>query len=307
MPVYFIEDQNERRRMLKYTPEHMHCQATMWGPVTAPNTGFIAFQDLRGRQAGFRISASGTLLDFEPTSKIVKKLKLVGEPYKVHKNTCFIKNMFNSELEVARYEGAALRTVSGIRGIVKKAVSKGNGKFRATFEDKLLLSDIVFCKAWVPVEPEKLFNPVASLLQPRQVGKDEEISPSLMKTVAQVRYEKQLSIPLNKDSLYKPVERKLKHFNPLKIPQKLQQALPFASKPKLLKVRCILFGLLWCSLIHEILEKNGKEQGQAMGGKSCWNQASSRVKSSREESLYSSPAAEHSAKRQTIEAERTAA
>lgn len=237
MPVYFIEDQNERRRMLKYTPEHMHCQATMWGPVTAPNTGFVAFQDLRGRQAGFRISASGTLLDFEPTSKIVKKLKLVGEPYKVHKNTCFIRNMFTSELEVARYEGAALRSVSGVRGIVKKAVSNGGGRFRATFEDKLLLSDIVFCKAWVPVEPEKLFNPVSSLLQPRKGGSKEEIDSSLMKTTAQVRYEEKLPIPLNKDSLYKPIERRPKHFNPLKIPQKLQKALPYASKPKLLPVR----------------------------------------------------------------------
>mmetsp|Transcript_17510 Transcript_17510/g.20293 ORF Transcript_17510/g.20293 Transcript_17510/m.20293 type:complete len:339 (+) Transcript_17510:1-1017(+) len=241
MPIYALEDQNERQRMLKYTPEHMHCHATMWGPVTAPNTGFVAFQDIRSRQSGFRICASGVLLEIDHTSKVVKKLKLVGEPYKIFKNTCFIKNMFNSELEVARYEGAALRTVSGIRGMIKKAVSKGKGHFRATFEDKLLLSDIVFCRTWVPVEPEKLFNPVQSLLENRNRKTEEEeqaqINPNLMKTVGQIRSELGMSIPTNQDSVYRPIERQPRRFNKLKIPGKLEANLPYASRPKQLKAK----------------------------------------------------------------------
>ena len=34
-----------------------------------------------------------------------------------------------------------------------------------------------------------------------------------------------------------PVERVTRHFNPLKIPVKLQKELPFKSKPKLMKKR----------------------------------------------------------------------
>ena len=54
----------------------------------------------------------------------MKKLKLIGEPYKIHKNTAFIKGMFNSNIEVAKFQGAQhgaqLKTVSGIRGQIKR-------------------------------------------------------------------------------------------------------------------------------------------------------------------------------------------
>lgn len=92
----------------------------------------------------------------------MKKLKLIGTPYKIHKNTAFIQGMFNSKLEVAKFQGAQLRTVSGIRGQVKKVVKEGGpeGSFRGTFEDKILKSDLVFCRTWYQVDIPKYCNPV---------------------------------------------------------------------------------------------------------------------------------------------------
>lgn len=49
-PVYAIEDLNGRHRMLKYTPEHMHCLAMFWGPLAPPNSGIIAVQTLSNKQ-----------------------------------------------------------------------------------------------------------------------------------------------------------------------------------------------------------------------------------------------------------------
>ncbi|KAK4598333.1 hypothetical protein RGQ29_015700 [Quercus rubra] len=238
-PLYAIEDLNGRYRMLKYTPEHMHCLATFWGPLAPPNTGVVAVQNLSNNQATFRISATAVVLEFNHAAQIKKKVKLVGYPTKIFKKTALIKEMFNSDLEIARYEGAAIRTVSGIRGQVKKAAKEelGNqpkkkggkpreGIARCTFEDKIKMSDIVFMRAWASVEVPRFYNPLTTALQPR------DQTWQGMKTVAELRREHNLAIPFNKDSLYKPIERKPKKFNPLVIPKSLQAALPFVTKSK---------------------------------------------------------------------------
>ncbi|TEA16164.1 Ribosome biogenesis protein bms1 [Colletotrichum sidae] len=219
LPIYSISDSRTRNRMLKYTPEHMHCFATMYGPLIAPNTGFVCFQSFSSANPGFRIAATGTVLSVDESTEIVKKLKLTGTADKIHKNTAFIKGMFNSSLEIAKFEGAAIKTVSGVRGQIKRALSKPEGHFRATFEDKILYSDIVFLRAWYPIKPHRFYNPVTNL-----------IGWQAMRLTGEVRRAEGIETPLQKNSQYRKIERETRHFNPLRVPRALAAELPFKSQ-----------------------------------------------------------------------------
>ena len=238
-----ISDHNMRERMIKYTPQHLHCDAHFWGPITPQGTGFLAVQSVSDTSSNFRIAATGVVLEMDKSTQVVKKLKLTGEPYLIFKKTAFIKGMFSSDLEVAKFEGAAIRTVSGIRGQIKKGLSAGHekkvkkekvdtpkGSFRATFEDKILLSDIVFLKTWFTVDIPKFYAPVTNILLPPE----EKTKWRGMRSVGQIRREKGITSEPNPDHLYTAIEREPKVFNDLKIPKKLQNELPYHLKPKVM-------------------------------------------------------------------------
>ncbi|KAG1696682.1 Ribosome biogenesis protein bms1 [Nymphon striatum] len=231
MPLYTMQDHNERNRLLKYTPQHLHCQAHFWGPITPQNTGILAIQsvqEISDSKANFRISATGSVTEVDKSTNIVKKLKLTGTPFKILKKTCFIKvgqGMFSTGLEVAKFEGASIRTVSNIRGQIKKPVREPAGAFRATFEDKILMSGN---KRGLQVKVPQFYNPVTTLLLPPE----EKSKWKGMKTVGQLRREKGLKVPTNPDSFYKEIERPKKVFRPLVIPRALQKDLPYTAKPK---------------------------------------------------------------------------
>lgn len=236
LPIYSTSDSRTRNRMLKYTPEHMHCFGVFYGPLVAPNTGFCCVQSFSNKNPGFRIAATGVVLSVDEHTEIVKKLKLTGVPYKIFKNTAFIKDMFNSSLEIAKFEGASIRTVSGIRGQIKRALSKPEGYFRATFEDKILMSDIVFLRAWYPIKPHRFYNPVTNLLD-QEEGTTGDNGWQGMRLTGEVRREKGIPTPMNKDSAYRKIERQERHFNPLRVPKQLAADLPYKSQITQMKAR----------------------------------------------------------------------
>lgn len=233
LPIYSKIEDDLKCRYLKYTPEHVTCNMHFYGPITPQNTGFLALQTVTNdpndmKQLGFRIAATGSVNEINKSTQIVKKLKLVGTPTKIYKKTAFIKDMFNSTLEVAKFEGARIKTVSGIRGQIKKAINNPEGGFRATFEDKIKMSDIVFCRTWFKVDVTRFYAPVVNLLLPIE----SKNAWQGMKTKGQLKRERNIKFDANKDSMYTEIQRAPAVFKPLVIPKALQKGLPYRFKPK---------------------------------------------------------------------------
>lgn len=65
------------------------------------------------------------------------------------------------------------------------------GTFRATFEDKIIKTDIVFLRAWAEIELPKFYNPVYGY------GKTK-----LLKSHRQIREERGIELEQKKDSIY---------------------------------------------------------------------------------------------------------
>ena len=224
--AYCVEDKNHRLRLIKYTPKFTNCIAICYGPQVPINVAIVAMQNNLGDTTddNFRISGTGDVIEVNQSFDIVKKLKLIGDPEEIYKKTANIKNMFNSNLEVARYIGAKIQTVSGIRGIIKKQLNtKPEGRFRATFEDKILKSDVVFLKTWAPVELNKFYNPIIEYGDKKQ---------KMLRTMNQLRKDYGIKLEQNPDSEYKDIEREERVFPNLVISKNLEKNLPFKKKNK---------------------------------------------------------------------------
>jgi len=224
--AYCVEDKNHRLRLIKYTPKFTNCIAICYGPQVPINVAVVAIQNDLGDTTddNFRISGTGDVIEVNQSFDIVKKLKLIGDPEEIYKKTANIKNMFNSNLEVARYIGAKIQTVSGIRGIIKKQLNtKPEGRFRATFEDKILKSDVVFLKTWAPIELNKFYNPIIEYGDKKQ---------RMLRTMSQLRKDYGIKLEQKPDSEYKDIEREERVFPNLVISKNLEKNLPFKKKNK---------------------------------------------------------------------------
>jgi ribosome biogenesis protein BMS1 len=152
--------------------------------------------------------------------KVQKKLRVAGHPGDVFEKTVVIRDLFTSAVEAERFVGASIRTVSGIRGVIKKASQ--DGAVRCTFEDRLKPSDEIFLNTWVTVPVPNVVRPLTNLVT------DEW---DLVRTTAQVR----AALGILPPPLEEPrdeVPRPQYPEGELKVPARLQKQLPYDVRKK---------------------------------------------------------------------------
>ena len=70
IPVFATEDENERLRYLKYTPQHDFCLSAFYGNFSLQNSGCVFLQTLRNDLRRFRIAASGVVLEMNKSFEV---------------------------------------------------------------------------------------------------------------------------------------------------------------------------------------------------------------------------------------------
>ncbi|KAI3841785.1 hypothetical protein MKX03_030206 [Papaver bracteatum] len=156
-PIYASESDNIQRQFLGCTAEHEHCLAMFWGPPVPPLTRIAIVQN---NKEAFRIRAKAVVLDPKHDVKIMKEIKLKGKPRKLLKSrTALIK--FSSDIDVAQFKGAPVRTRSGIWGKINEVI-KREGIASCTFVKRIRLSDMFFMPVLSQVVAPRFFKPCDS-------------------------------------------------------------------------------------------------------------------------------------------------
>lgn len=98
VPVFCSQDNHKRYRLIKYSHKYNTTDVIFYGPFMPINSPIVAFQNYDNISRHFRIAGTGDLIENNHSFSLVKKLKLIGEPYEIYKKTAFIKNMFTSSV-----------------------------------------------------------------------------------------------------------------------------------------------------------------------------------------------------------------
>lgn len=141
IPIFF-----KNNRFMKYCKEF--AEIAFYGPSVSTGAGFFLYS----YDSEYRILGSGQILDISGKCDIKKKLKLIGHPKTIIGQNVIVQSMFSSNREADRFLNAKLNTVSGLRGLIKSSIGK-DGCFRAVFEGTILMSETIFLKCFVPMNP----------------------------------------------------------------------------------------------------------------------------------------------------------
>nr|UXY86642.1 BMS1-like protein [Cryptomonas paramecium] len=112
----------------------------------------------------FGISFSGSVTSTNKKINLFKKIKLTGYIFRSSKRIGFVKNVFNTNIQVYKFIGSVIYTIRGIKGFIKDYISCGsNGSFRAVFEKKIMTGETVFFRIWFPVKTIGIFQDISFL------------------------------------------------------------------------------------------------------------------------------------------------
>ncbi|KAM0681064.1 Glycoside hydrolase 2 Mannanase beta-galactosidase [Glugoides intestinalis] len=206
-------------KMVKYCKEFS--ELVFYSTMVPQGTGFFLYS----YDAEYRILGAGQILDTSGNYSIKKKLKLIGHPKTITGRNAIIHSMFSSSREANKFLNAKLNTVSKLRGLLKSAIGK-DGCVRAMFEGTILMSETVFLKCFVSIEPYTYIQHTGANVQYVRHLKDIKAG---LEDESNSTEDEESSIDENIEPYFDERKRKKEKLENIEL-RKLKRQLPFSKR-----------------------------------------------------------------------------
>lgn len=170
-PLYSEISPDPVHRRLRHLHEQPQCMLTFFGPVTmSPNAPILLLKEEMTKDMATtnemktnKLIAVGTLDNMLPRV-ILKGVVLTGRPFRIHKRSTTVRNLFYHPSDITYYKPVPLLTKSlsknsntgkshrRVKGHIKDAVGE-RGKCRVVFERGIGMDDVIALELWKRIWP----------------------------------------------------------------------------------------------------------------------------------------------------------
>jgi len=125
--------------------------ASVFAPIMYPPGPVVVFR--RTETNSLRLVATGSLLSVDPDRIVVKRIRLVGHPYKLNKRTAVIRYMFFQPDDIHWFKPVELTTKYGRSGHIKESLGT-HGHMKCVFDKPLNAQDTIVMNLYKRVYPK---------------------------------------------------------------------------------------------------------------------------------------------------------
>lgn len=153
-PIFSQHNPNcDKHKAERFLHEKRTTVASVFAPITFLPAPLLVFTVASESERASRLVATGSLLSVDPNRIILKKIVLTGHPYKIHKKTAVVRDMFFHPDDVAWFKPVEIYTRRGRTGHILESLGT-HGLMKVQMDGGLASDDTVCMNLYKRVYPK---------------------------------------------------------------------------------------------------------------------------------------------------------
>lgn len=153
-PIFSQHNPNcDKHKFERFLHEKRMTVATVFAPITYMPAPLLVFSVPSAQAPAARLVATGALLSVDPNRIVLKKIVLTGFPYKIHKRTAVVRDMFFQPDDVAWFKPVEIYTRRGRTGHIIESLGT-HGLMKVQMDGGLASDDTICMNLYKRVYPK---------------------------------------------------------------------------------------------------------------------------------------------------------